>query len=331
MPALGIGLQTNKSLTEYAELGRLIDRYPFENVAVYEDLFHQPAWPALFQLALHTERVRLLPAVVNPFTAHPVLTAANLALLHEASRGRAYLGVGRGAFFEHIGLEQPRALRAMREMVEMVQRFLEGDRRPYQGQIFRASTEAYLRFKIPRQRVRVLIGTWGPKTCALGGEIADEVKIGGSANPETASVFRSFIEEGARRQGRDPRSIRLVYGAVSVVDRDRAAAEALARREVALYLPVVTRLDPTYRFPPDEDARVRQALQQGDTEGAARALSSDTLRRFACFGTPADIVRQMEELFDAGVDRFELGTPHGVDEAAAIELLGEEVLPAFRA
>ncbi len=328
MATLGIG--TNKSLRRYAELGSLVERYDFENVAVYEDLFQQPCWPALLQIALHTRRVRLIPAVVNPYTAHPVLSAANLALLDETSGGRASLGVGRGAFFEPLGLEQPRALRAIREMVEMVQRLLSRDRTPYQGGIFRASSEAYLRFRIPGRQLPVLLGGWGRKTCALAGEIADELKVGGCVDPESAPVFRSYLEPGLRRAGRDARSVRLVYGAVTVVDPDRGRAEALARREVAAYLPVVAGLNPGYRWPRDEEEAVCRALRAGDPDAAGRSISAETLRRFACFGTPGDIVRRMEDLFAVGVDRFEFGTPHGVDEVEAIRLLGDEVVPAFR-
>jgi hypothetical protein len=35
----------------------------------------------------------------------------------------------------------------------------------------------------------------------------------------------------------------------------------------------------------------------------------------------------LKELFDAGVDLFELGTPHGENEAESVRLLGEEMLP----
>lgn len=329
MGRLGIAFQTNKPLRDYARLGKLVDRYDFYNVTVYEDLFFQPAWPALMQIALNTERVRVGPSVVNPYTCHPAVVASNLAVLEEASRGRAYLGVGKGAFLGSIGLQQPRPLRAIREMVELVQRFLRGDRMPYRGEIFEAGTDAYLRFKAPGYALPVLVGSWGEKTCALAGEIADEVKVGGSVSPDAVPVFRRYIETGASRAGRDPGAVRLVFGSVTVVDRDRREAEALARREVAMYIPVVSKLDPTYRAPEGESEAVRRALAEGDVGSAAQAISTETLRRYACYGTPEDIVQRLKELFEAGVDRFELGTPHGRDEGEAIELLGNEVLPAF--
>jgi 5,10-methylenetetrahydromethanopterin reductase len=330
MSRLGIAFQTDKPFAEYAELAQLVDRYDFETISVYEDLFYQPAWPALFQFAMHTRRGLIGPSVVNPYLNHPVRVAAHVAMLDELSKGRAYFGVGRGAFFGSIGVTQPRPIRAIREMVEMVQRLLSGDRTPYDGAVFQADPQAHLHFDIPGHPVPVLIGTWGRRTSKLAGKIADMLKVGGCVNPTSAPVYRGYLEEGAKEVGRDGRRTKLVFGAVTVVDRDRNAAEALARQRVAMYIAVVGRLDPTYTPPEDEIAQIESAMEKGDIETAAKAISEESLYRFSCFGSPEDIVRRLEELFDAGVDRFEFGVPHGLVERDAIQLLGERVLPAFR-
>lgn len=327
MGQVGIAFQSDKTLAEYRELASIVDRYDFATASVYQDLFYQPPWPALFQLAEHTRRPLLGPAVVNPYLTHPVLVAANLALLDRASGGRAYLGVGRGAFFEAIGVPQPRPLAAIRETVALVQRLLEGDRTPFRGEIFQASERAYLRFPVPGRRVPVLLGGWGERIANLAGEIADIFKVGGSANPESVPWFRKRLEEGARKVGRDPAAVKLAFGAVTVVDRDRRKAESIARREVAMYVAAVARLEPVTP-PSEEEVRdVEAALASGDERRAGEALSRETLRRFACFGTPDDIASHLKELFDAGVDLFELGTPHGENEWDAVRMLGMEVIP----
>lgn len=327
MPRVGIAFQSDKTLPEYRELASIVDRYDFATASVYQDLFYQPPWPALLQLAENTRTPLVGPAVVNPYLTHPVLVAANLALLDRTSGGRAYLGVGRGAFFDAIGVPQPRPLKAVRECVELVQRLLEGDRTPYRGEIFQASEQAYLRFPIPGRKLPVLLGGWGERIANLAGEIADFFKVGGSANPESVSWFRERIAEGARAAGRDPRAVKLAYGAVTVVDRDRRRAESIARREVAMYVSAVARLEPVTPPPEDEVRTVETALASGDEKRAGEALSRETLGRFACFGTPEDIASQLKRLFDAGVDLFELGTPHGADEKEAVEMLGSELLP----
>jgi alkanesulfonate monooxygenase SsuD/methylene tetrahydromethanopterin reductase-like flavin-dependent oxidoreductase (luciferase family) len=125
--------------------------------------------------------------------------------------------------------------------------------------------------------------------------------------------------------------VKLAFGAVTVVDRDRSKAESIARREVAMYVGAVARLEPVAPPPEEEIRTVEAALASGDEKRAGEALSRETLRRFACFGTPEDIAVQLMELFDAGVDLFELGTPHGENERDAVRMLGNEVLPLLAA
>ena len=115
---------------------------------------------------------------------------------------------------------------------------------------------------------------------------------------------------------------------MTVIDTDREAARALARREVALYLPVVAGLDPS--TDPEWLARIQAAEARRDVESIARAISDEILDRFAFAGRPEDLIRQVESIAQAGATRVEFGTPLGTDPLAAVRLLGESVLPAFR-
>ncbi len=174
------------------------------------------------------------------------------------------------------------------------------------------------------------MGTWGEHTLsACLNEIA-EVKIGGSANPDVIPYFRRLIETGAGAAGRDPEDIGIVIGAVSVVDEDGAAARARARREVALYLPIVATLDPTLLLEPELLARLREAGERYDFDGAAALISDELLRRFAFAGTPIEIAEHIDSLFHAGASRVELGTPHGLTPERGLRLLGEKALARLK-
>ena len=326
--SVGIAFQSNKTLQEYRELAKLVERYNFETISIYQDLFYQPPWPALLQFAEQTSNSLIGPAALNPYLTHPVVIASNLALLDQVSGNRAYLSVARGAFFESIRVAQPRPLRAIREMVELVQHFLRGERTAYKGDIFQVSENAYLRFPVPGHNLPIMVGGWGPKVTRLGGEIADMFKVGGSANAKAAPFFLRWLEEGATSVGRQ--RPKLVFGAVTVVDRNRATAERIARQHVAMYIAITSGMDPVYQIPAEELTAFQKAMKAGALERAGDSLSLETLRRFSCFGSPEDIAEHIQRMFDAGVDLFELGTPHGKNELQAIRLLGESVLPLLR-
>ncbi len=250
-------------------------------------------------MARTTERLRLGPAALNPFTLHPYEIAGQIAMLDTVSGGRAYLGLVKGAWLDRLGIHEPRPLRALRESVAIIQALLAGDELGVAGERFTlapGTTLAYPRF---RETVPLLVGTWGRATAAWAGTVADELKVGGSANPDLVPVIREWIG--------NPR-VKIVLGCVSVVDEDAAWARERARSAVAPYLDVVAGLDPTIdpTAPPPLD-------------------------RFCIAGTPEEVAARVEALWNAGADRVELGTPQGRNTLAGIELICDRVLPLLRA
>ena len=267
-------------------------------------------------------RVRIGPAAVNPFTCHPLNIAANIALIDEASGGRAYLGLARGAWLDFAGItpEQPAA--ALREAFACVRHLLSRSTLPLPGGYFSLAGGDALRWTGIRPDIPFLLGSWGPRTLATCLPFIEEVKLGGTANPAALRWARALLGE---------HEVGLVVGAVTVVAKDGAAARTRARREVALYLPVVAELGPGLPLDPDLLARMRAAAARFDYAAAA-ACVSDELLDLVCFsGTPQAVAAQALALFEAGAARVEFGTPHGLSEAEGLRLLGERVLPAIRA
>ncbi|MEZ4620400.1 MAG: LLM class flavin-dependent oxidoreductase [Caldilineaceae bacterium] len=141
-----------------------------------------------------------------------------------------------------------------------------------------------LRWSILRAEIPFLLGSWGEATIKACRDDINEIKIGGSANPDVIPYFRKILTPAAGAIGRD--EVGICIGAVCVVDEDGAAARAHVKREVALYLPVVAELDPTVELDPELVARLKTAAATYDFDGAARLISDDLLRRFAFAGTP---------------------------------------------
>ena len=318
---LGLALQTDKGTGEYAALARGADEAGFDVITVFNDLWFQPALPALLEIAAATASARLGPSCLNPFTLHPVEIAGQIAALDRASDGRAFLGLAAGAWLDSLGIDDTRPVHGVREAWEVIRRLLAGDRSGFTGERFSLRAGDALRYELRRPAVPLLVGTWSPRLAAFAGEAAAEVKVGGSANPLVVEVLR-------RRIGND--NVGIVFGAVTVVDEDGDRARALARREVAMYVDVVGALDPTTELDPELLRRLAALVAAGEHDAAGTLLPDGLLRRFAFAGTPAEVAAQAQALFEAGAHRVDFGTPHGIDEAHGVDLLCREVLPRLR-
>ncbi|WP_432514857.1 LLM class flavin-dependent oxidoreductase [Kineococcus sp. SYSU DK001] len=324
---VGLGLQSDKRAGEYADLARAAEHHGLDVLTVFADLMFQPPIFPLLEMAAVTERVRLGAACWNPYSMHPYEIAGQVAALDLASAGRAYCGLARGTWLGDVGVDQPRPLTRLREAAHCVRALLAGDTGGFEGREFRMAPGTAFRFPLQRPRVPLLIGTWGPKGLALAGQIADEVKLGGSANPDVVAVARERLAVGEVAAGRTPGSTRVCLGAVTVVAEDGEAAREKARAEVAMYLAVVGELDPTVDLPQGLLTGIARHLAEDDHAGAGRLIPDDLLDRFAFSGTPEQVAAQAQRLIDAGVDRVEFGTPQGLDTREGVELIGTRVLP----
>ncbi len=327
MTEIGLGLQSDKPAGTYARLARTAEAAGFDVLTVFGDLMYQPPLFPLLEMAGATTRVRLGPACLNPYSMAPYEIAGQIAALDLASHGRAYLGLARGTWLGAVGLPQPRPLTALAESAEVVRRLLAGDGTGFDGRVFTLEAGTALRYAVQRPSVPLLLGAWGPRGAALAGRIADEIKVGGSANPDMVPVIRERLRPGATAAGRRVDEIGIVLGAVTVVDTDGEVARARARTEVAMYLAVVAGLDPTVTLPAGLVAEVGTLVDAGEDAAAGRLIPDDVLDRFAFSGTPAQVARQAQALIDAGVHRVEFGTPHGLTDDRGVDLLGAEVLP----
>lgn len=251
-------------------------------------------------MARVTERIRLGPTALNPFTLHPYEIAGQIAMLDAVSGGRAYLGLAKGAWLDRLGIEEARPLAALQEAVAIVRALLAGDESGVAGERFTLASGTTLAYPRVRDQVPLLIGTWGRETMRWAATVADEVKLGGTANPDFVRVAREWIAN---------EHVKIVTGCVTVVDEDGAWAHERARVVVEHYLDVVAHLDPTLELRPGQPP---------------------PLERFCIAGTPEQVAARVVELWAAGVDRVELGTPQGRTTPGGVDLICDRVLPLLR-
>ena len=328
---LSIAFQTDKRAIEYVDLAKLVDQYAFDAVTVYCDAPYHPSYGPLLLMAPHINKARLGPSGIAPSRMHPLDIAAQTALLADLAAGGVYIGLVRGGWLADHGIsELDPPIRAIREAIDIIRKLLAGESAGYAGKVYQIAEHVRAPYPLPDEHIPLQIGTWGKKLAALAGELAEEVKIGGCANPDVIPLIADYIAVGEARVGRAKGTVNVVIGAVSVIDEDREQARWMARKAVSLYMPIVSRLDPTLQIDPELMSRVQAHVNAGEEDDAARLIPDYILDRFMFAGNPADIIAQCERLYDAGAQRIELGTPHGVQQAATgIHLIGKQIIPAL--
>ena len=260
---LGLALQTDKPVGEYAALARLAEDAGFDVVTTFNDLWFQPALPALLEIAAATKRVRVGPSCLNPFTLHPVELAGQVAALDRASGGRAFLGLAAGAWLEPLGIDASQPLTAVREAWEIVRRLLAGDDAGFTGKRFSLAAGERLRYPVVRPAVPLLVGTWAPRLAAFAGEARRRAQGRRQREPRRSSRTMRERAGSERRRHRARRRDRRRRG--------RPRARALARREVAMYVDVVGALDPTTPLEPELLRASARSLQRGTMPPRARS------------------------------------------------------------
>ena len=281
-----------------------------------------------------TERLRLGPAVTNPVTRHPAVTASAVATLQIESGGRAVVVLGRGdSAVRQIGL-RPATTEELARGLRQLQGFLRGeDVASASGASARMPwIEPFRAGEVP-----VSVAATGPVTIALGARHGGRVDFTVGADPRRVSWAVGEARSAAHGSG-----TRLSLGAfVNVaVHSDVAVARALVRGSAAIFAHFVS--EGPHDVVPDDDravvARVGAAYDEAThgltTADHARLLPDDFLDRFAVVGPPEHCVARLLALADLGLDRI-IVVPGSRDAeprslAASDELFATEVLPRLR-
>jgi alkanesulfonate monooxygenase SsuD/methylene tetrahydromethanopterin reductase-like flavin-dependent oxidoreductase (luciferase family) len=193
-------------------------------------------WTLLSYAAGRTERIRLLPDVVNLPLRPPAMLAKAAASLDLLSGGRVELGVGAGAFWDAIEamggrrLTPRQSVDALEEAIEILRRFWSGERSvTVEGEHYRVAGAKP--GPAPAHPIGIWVGAYGPRMLRLTGRLGDGwlPSLGeGFMTAEDAPRMHAVIDEAAERAGRDPSSVERAVNVMAPAE-DGGAAEWLAR------------------------------------------------------------------------------------------------------
>jgi alkanesulfonate monooxygenase SsuD/methylene tetrahydromethanopterin reductase-like flavin-dependent oxidoreductase (luciferase family) len=177
----------------------------------YQRRFHD-TWTLLSYTAAKTERIKLVPDVVNLPLRQPAMLAKAAASLDLLSGGRVELGLGAGAFWEAIeAMGGPRrtgkeSVDALEEAIAIIRSYWAGDRSvSVEGEHYRV--KGAKPGPLPAHPIGLWIGAYGPRMLRLTGRLGDGwlPSVGGDyVSAENAPKMQAAVDEGARAAGRDP-------------------------------------------------------------------------------------------------------------------------------
>src|SRR5208282_2647361 len=178
-------------------------------------------------IARETSRIPVGWGIISPYTRNPIQIAMEARVLQDvAGPGRFFLGLGASKIFmKEVGEGEAGKTAGpatvMKESIDIIRGVLGGDAFDYEGKVFDAHVPAVKPdAHASRQPVPIYIGATGPVLQRMGGSMADGLLTASITTPEFVRYSRTFMEEGARKAGKDPAALDLGGVIVGSVARD---------------------------------------------------------------------------------------------------------------
>jgi F420-dependent oxidoreductase-like protein len=252
--------------------------------------------------AAASSRIKFGPLVLSMTFRHPAVLARMAAAVDQLSGGRFILGVGAGwNETEHsaYGIELPPLKRRMdnlEESVQVIKALFESESATYQGQIY-SLNDAPMNPKPAASPVPLLIGGGGEqRTLRMVAKYATEWNAPIMGGLDVYKHKAEVLEQHCEAEKRDPATI------------DRSAMTGYISGE--------------------NQAEVDRKVQQAIENAPPRFRSPDSKRppMTALWGTPPQIVEQIQEIEAAGISRLMLQyrTPPARSD---LEFVARELLP----
>ncbi|MCE2532046.1 MAG: LLM class flavin-dependent oxidoreductase [Acidimicrobiia bacterium] len=273
----GVWFEPTQPVTRLVALAGLAEGLGAEVCLVADEGTERDVYVALTAILAATDALVVGPAITNPFSRHPVTTAAAVATLDEMAPGRVWhgLGVGGSRVLAPLQLEPERPYSALVDTFVANRRLLSGRRAgPASLDWFHGD-------------VPMAVAGRGPRVQRFAAAEADWVIL-------SAKALAELPEAAAAIRGGGARVAWSAYLAYSGTERCRAL------RHFA-YMALDAPADIRQQVGLDElrAARVRRAMLAGHLDEAAEHLPESLLDLYAVTGTPTECAARIAGLRDS--------------------------------
>jgi probable F420-dependent oxidoreductase len=312
------------ALTRQAEAAGFSYGWLFDSHILWKDVY-----PLLTLMAVSTQTMRLGTCVTNPATRDITVTASVLATLDEISGGRMDLGIGRGDSAQRVLGRGPVQTRVLDNAVRIIKDLVEGRTARY------LDTDLDLTWT-PGHELPVWIAGYGPMVLGMTGRVADGVILQ-LADVELIKWMIGIMRDAATEAGRDADEIKVQAAAPAHVGSIDECRERVRWFPALVSNHVVDLVNkyPREQLPESLTGYIRDREGYDYRHHAevgsdnAQFVSDEVADRFSIVGPADEHVRRLIELYEAGVDQFNVYLMNG-DEEAQLEAYGRYVIPAVR-
>ncbi|MEM1945265.1 MAG: LLM class flavin-dependent oxidoreductase, partial [Nitrososphaerota archaeon] len=265
---------------------------------VSDHFFNREVFITLAEIAHRTRRVRLGPAVVNPYIHHPVIIAQSIATLYEIAGGRVRLAVGAGdnTSLGRLGIVREKPVEKVGECVRLIRALTAG------------GDAGGVRLDIPlAEPPSIFVGAQSGRMLELAAKIADGVLVNWSN--------LDMLKESSKRvrgSGRDWRSFTLGAHLIVSIHDDPAKARKTAI-PFASYLMVGASTAHLERLGISEEYRkeVISCLTASDWERLYTISGGEWVDYFSVWGNPGKLEEHVVSLIELGYGEIVFGGPLG--------------------
>ncbi len=303
------------SIQEMIELAQLADDIGMESIWMSDHLCFRDSFTTSMALLARTDKIKVAPAPMSPYSRNPIITAMSIATMEEFAPGRviASPGTGNAAALKEAGMESPHPLQTMREYVEILRRYLRGETVNFTGKMFQVNG-AKMGF-VPSTPIKMYITAVRSRMLQLGGEIGEGVLLSAGCAPGYIRKCADEIAAGAQKGGKSVKDVD-VAGFVTAAVSDSAKEAIEANKMFLAYIFRNVHHAENIRL---GGGRVDQeglaaAVGKRDWEAAKKFISDEVVFAHSVAGTPSDCARQLEAFTKGGLD-LPVVLPTGTQEA----------------
>ncbi|WP_236792811.1 LLM class flavin-dependent oxidoreductase [Amycolatopsis sp. GM8] len=296
MTARGVALtpmETRRDVVVRAAV--LADELGYETFAVPEG-WGFDSTPVLTEIAVRTNRIRLVSGVLSVWGRTPATLAMTAATLHQVSEGRYVLGLGASTKalaegFHDVPFSRP--AERLREVVTAVRTLLRGE--PAQLRGTRSARPLRLG-QPPVPELPIWIAALGPRTMEVATELGD--------GWIPALVARDRVAgSAAELRGRRESAFTVATGPIAVAAEDPGMAREIAATCLAWYLSamgdVYARSLAGQGYADEVSAVIAANPRPSPRHGTVPAAADGLLDQLAVHGTPEQIQAQLKPWDDA--------------------------------